>query len=645
MNEHRTMNAMTLVANPRNPSKSASSAFPNSTNQQKITIMKKLYFYALLLPLWGLGGLFGNVAFAQVTVELAGKTYTAPYTAPPQVSFTVSWGSKTPYDKIWVLAQYSASGKGAEDRALVTEVSATGATASTVTGHRGFWLETAGDNGSATVTATLSLAPGVEHFNWCVYAFDYPPNAISQPDGTYQLRGSPPFTINGNITEPTNTFGPGTCIESITDLTDNPAGIVPAPPSIAWSSGGDASQNVLIGNAVTPIIFTTAGATSVTPADLPDGVSGAWSSPDYVVSGTPSGTGTYNYTLTATNAGGCSATVSGTITVLPPGANQPEGSCTFTQPELIGTFANFPATYSASTFVTLQDERDRNNYTVVKMPDGKWWMAQNLNYQGTTQGSGTFELVWNQNSNQANGKAFTTTGAATLAIGSFWCPAGNGSNVATSSANRAGCTLYGALYSWETAMMVDGKWSDEWHSSSSFSEPTGQYGTSTTSGNTNNNARGVSKRGICPPNWHVPTDAEWGDMLTKASLNNTNFNNGTAWVGVNNNAGEAGARLKSKCICPSGNSGCVDDTKNNWFYSTNANNRGTDVYGFRALPAGYRQYDGSDFHARGSDVIYGSSSAYSATLSWFRHFGYGHSNVGRDNTYRSHGFPVRCVQD
>jgi uncharacterized protein (TIGR02145 family) len=118
---------------------------------------------------------------------------------------------------------------GAEERALITDVIATGATASTVTGHRGFWLETFGDNGSATVTATLSLADGVENFNWCVYAFDYPPNAVLQSDGTYQLRGTPPFTINGDITEQSNTFGPGTCITSITDATDNPAWSVPAP--------------------------------------------------------------------------------------------------------------------------------------------------------------------------------------------------------------------------------------------------------------------------------------------------------------------------------------------------------------------------------------------------------------------------------
>jgi uncharacterized protein (TIGR02145 family) len=596
--------------------------------------MKKLYYFLLLLPLWGSGGLS-----AQVSVELMGKT-------PPQVSFTVSWGTKTPYDKIWVLAQYSASGKGAEDRALVTEVSATGATASTVTGHRGFWLYTDGSsNGSATVTATLGLAPGVEHFNWCVYAFDYPPNAVFQSDGSYRLCGSPPFTINGNITEPSNTFA-GTCITSFTDATDNPEGIVPPPP-IAWSSGGEASQSILIGNAITPITFVTAGATSVTPSDLPDGVSGAWSSHDYIVSGTPSGTGTYNYTLTATDVNGCSATVSGTITVVPPGTNQPQGSCTFTQPDVVNTFTAFPATYSASTFVTLVDERDGNNYTVVKMPDGKWWMAQNLNYQGTTQGSGTFELVWNQNSNQANGTGFTTAGAGTFAIGSFWCPAGvNGAQATVSSANRAGCTLYGALYTYETAMMVDGKWSDETHSSSSFVEPTGEYGTSTTSGNINNNARGATKRGICPPNWHVPTDAEWGNMLNLVSLKGTNFNNGSeAMLGINNDAGEAGARLKATCTCPSGNSGCVNDTQNNWLYTPNAANQGTDVYGFRAVTTGYRSNNGNYYNERGSGAFIISSSAANTTAAWYRVFMYNSSQVQRWRVGRSNAQAVRCVRD
>jgi uncharacterized protein (TIGR02145 family) len=530
------------------------------------------------------------------------------------VSFTVSWGTKAPYDnKIWVLAQYSTSGMGAEDRALVTEVSATGATASTVTGHRGFWLETAGSNGSATVTATLKLADDVEHFNWCVYAFDYPPNAVLQSDGTYQLRGSPPFTINGNITEPTNTFGPGTCITSITDLTDNPAGIVPAPPTIAWSSGGEASQSILIGNAISPITFTTVGATSVTSIDLPDGVSGTWSSPDYVVSGTPSGTGTYNYTLTATNAGGCSATVSGTITVLPPGANQPEGSCTFTQPELVGTFANFPATYSASTFVTLQDERDRNNYTVVKMPDGKWWMAQNLNYQK--------DLTW-----QAD--LGLSTGTIDEVIGHFWCPGMKN----TTTSLRASCDVWGALYLWKTAMMRDGKYAG---SSGSVTAWPGdaEYCSTTYSGCTN--TMNQSGRGICPPNWHVPTDAEWGVLFDAIETGTKNHNTGTGWRGTN-----AGSRTKAACTCGSGN--CSTNAVVLWAY--HASNFGTDNYRFRLLGTGTAMPN-SNYIELGEVVYPWSSSLYDSDSTWVRAWRHTHAQVWRYNFSRDRIAPVRCVQD
>jgi uncharacterized protein (TIGR02145 family) len=324
------------------------------------------------------------------------------------------------------------------------------------------------------------------------------------------------------------------------------------------------------------------------------------------------------------------------------GTVQPQGTCSYTQPPAFGTFASFPGSYSASTFTALTDERDNQIYTVVKI-DGKWWMAENLNYQGTTRGTHTFNLQWNQHSNQANGSAFTTTTNGIPAIGSFWCPAGNAANTATSSPDRAGCRLYGALYTYETAMMVDGKYSDETHSNSGFSEPS--YSTVENAGNTNNGARGGT-RGICPPNWHVPTDAEWGNMLQYASTLSTNFNNGrNAWLGTNNNAGEAGARLKAQCTCPSGNTNCVDDTQNNWLYPTNVVNVGTDVYGFRVVPAGYRSNNGSAFYNRGYYAVFWSSSAYSATYAWSRNFHYEYSQVYRTTYHRSNGFSVRCVRD
>jgi uncharacterized protein (TIGR02145 family) len=88
-----------------------------------------------------------------------------------------------------------------------------------------------------------------------------------------------------------------------------------ALPTITLASGSTA-QTVTAGSAITQIKYTTANATGATPSNLPTGVSGAWASNTYTVSGTPTSVGTYNYTVTTTNSNGCSnATATGRITV------------------------------------------------------------------------------------------------------------------------------------------------------------------------------------------------------------------------------------------------------------------------------------------------------------------------------------------
>jgi uncharacterized protein (TIGR02145 family) len=308
-----------------------------------------------------------------------------------------------------------------------------------------------------------------------------------------------------------------------------------------------------------------------------------------------------------------------------PGTNQLQGSCTFTQPPVVNTFANFPADYSASTFVTLTDERDGNNYTVVKMPDGKWWMAQNLNYQKG--------LTWQANASEPS----TVSGQNTDLIGHFWCPGGyGGTDISTST--LASCDVWGALYSWETAMMVDGKWSDDNRNSTAWADVS--YSTNNSSGNTNNGGKGVGSHGICPANWHVPTDAEWGDILNEMETGTKDHNTNTSWIGTN-----AGSRGKSSCTCGSGVTGssCVDDVKDNWHY--HSSNAGNDYYGFRVLPTGSRYYNGSYFDVRGLYAYFWSSSASNQMNAWYRSFASFYVTVSRSNYTRSHGFSVRCVRD
>jgi uncharacterized protein (TIGR02145 family) len=151
------------------------------------------------------------------------------------------------------------------------------------------------------------------------------------------------------------------------------------------------------------------------------------------------------------------------------------------------------------------------------MPDGKIWFAQNLNY---TQG-----LTYNAYSSEANGKPFTSLENGAPAIGSYWCP---GVSVSTYSGDQNTCNIYGALYTWETAMMVDGKYADETKTSSAWDEKwvSANYflsGTYAISPNAEkNNARGATNvhgggRGICPLGWHVPTILEYAKMLDAVS--------------------------------------------------------------------------------------------------------------------------------
>ncbi|MEL1249043.1 beta strand repeat-containing protein, partial [Flavobacterium helocola] len=99
--------------------------------------------------------------------------------------------------------------------------------------------------------------------------------------------GCPPATTTGTITvTPLNTIAAGT------------------------------SQTVCINSAITNITLATTGATGATFAGLPAGVTGSWAGNVATISGTPTASGTFNYTVTTT--GGCPpATTTGTITVTP----------------------------------------------------------------------------------------------------------------------------------------------------------------------------------------------------------------------------------------------------------------------------------------------------------------------------------------
>jgi uncharacterized protein (TIGR02145 family) len=287
------------------------------------------------------------------------------------------------------------------------------------------------------------------------------------------------------------------------------------------------------------------------------------------------------------------------------------------------------------------DPRDGKVYQTVKMPDGKVWFAENLNY--------TKDLYYNAASNMANGKEFISSDNGVPAIGSYWCPPVyfvNGAAITKPQlvpGSQAACDVYGALYTWETAMMVDGKYADEAHSSITWSESSCSYlATGTALKNAanadKNNARSATNvkgggRGICPVGWHIPTELEWATMLDKVEGNTTYTTNQTdaGWWG------NAGVRLKSQAVFTGSDPGT-----RSWL---DTDNRGTNTTGFGAVPAGRRGYDGAQFYYRGLDAVYWSSSVNSANNVWRRVFDYSHAQVHCGLSHRSAGFSVRCVRD
>jgi uncharacterized protein (TIGR02145 family) len=291
------------------------------------------------------------------------------------------------------------------------------------------------------------------------------------------------------------------------------------------------------------------------------------------------------------------------------------------------------------TTAIFTDPRDGKSYKTVVMPDSKTWFAQNLNY--------TKDLTYNTYAYEANGKQFTSSEFGTPAIGSYWCPAVNGS---VTSGNETDCRTYGALYTWETAMTVDGKYADETKTSTAWDEswvsPYYYAGAPNSSPNADkNNARGGTNvkgggRGICPMGWHVPTIKEWAVLLDHVN------EDGTGSSFANNDCAayasqDVFAKLRSPLSYP------IDDPGDGSWFPAAAPASGN--LNFDAQPAGWRRYALPGPYlplimGRGVYSHMWSSSALSASVATAARLNeYSAADSGCWN--RAYGFSVRCVAD
>ena len=128
----------------------------------------------------------------------------------------------------------------------------------------------------------------------------------------------------------------------------------------------------------------------------------------------------------------------------------------------------------------------------------------------------------------------------------------------------------------------------------------------------------VNTNKLCPTGWHVPTDADWTEL--------------TDYLTADGHSSDEGTALKAT-------SGWVDGG-----YEIN----GTDDYGWKGLPGGYRftarhAIHVSSFSSIGSFGYWWSSSESCRYLSWDRFLG--HIPFLGSNANENSGKSVRCLRD
>jgi uncharacterized protein (TIGR02145 family) len=160
------------------------------------------------------------------------------------------------------------------------------------------------------------------------------------------------------------------------------------------------------------------------------------------------------------------------------------------------------------------------------------------------------------------------------------------------------CDVAGRLYTWAAAMDSAGTWSANGKGCG--------YGTDCSPTD--------AVRGICPAGWHLPTNPEWEMLFTAV-----------------------GGELTACKVLKS---------QTGWFSKYN-NGNGTDSFGFSALPAGYRDDNGSsEFWNGGLHALFWSNAEYNSLnvnymeLDYYNEWVFYHFNQ-----YKHYGLSVRCLKD
>jgi len=154
------------------------------------------------------------------------------------------------------------------------------------------------------------------------------------------------------------------------------------------------------------------------------------------------------------------------------------------------------------------------------------------------------------------------------------------------------CTKYGRLYDWDEAMKA------------------------------------------CPDGWRAPGDEDWDRLAAAVGGRRAEDEDGDEraededrdrWY-IGDYWDTAGEKLRSKI---------------GWYFFRST--RGTDEFGFSALPGGFRDADGSfdNVHFNG---CWWSATEYDASYAWFRYMDFYSGGVQKYGDYKMSMFSLRCLQ-
>ena len=160
--------------------------------------------------------------------------------------------------------------------------------------------------------------------------------------------------------------------------------------------------------------------------------------------------------------------------------------------------------------------------------------------------------------------------------------------------DAANCAKYGRLYTWAAAMDSAGIIPGNSANGCGYEKDC--------------NLGNVKVRGVCPEGWHLPDTTEWDALFTAVG----------GWA-------IAGEMLKST---------------EGW----NNNGYGSDYFGFSALSAGSRNYDGG-FNGGGDFAYFWSSTEANSYYAFYVYLYYYNVSALLDYNFKNYGFSVRCLKD